>query len=272
MKLEIEQEASIGYANLRRAKTDLEHARKELEYLLIEQTLSSTHAAEFARKPIEELIPVRRGRARLEKSVTDVDLASRRLGSRRRRNQELETLAKLGEKLDHELDMIRRKIEQSTIRCDAEGVILTGELHMRVGDQVLAGERIIEIAELRHWQAELAIMEHDMPKVESGQQALLYINAFPHLEFKVFKGIVSHVPAAPGSSIDGQAPEYRVKVEIEDPVVSAAEPSYSLVPGMRVEGSILVERDRILGLLWKRLLKATGKLERKNELYLMDPS
>lgn len=270
LKLEIDQEARVGAANLRGAHTDLARARMELAHVLAEQRLSSNGAAMFARKPMEELIPVQKSQARLDKALADLDLAKKR-GFVDRRNQELETLFKLGEKLRHELETIARRIERSTVTAGIAGVVLTGDLYRRVGDRVVAGETILEIAKLNHWQAELGIAEHDIPRVKPGQRTLLYVNAFPHLEFKIFEGTVSHVPSAPGPAVAGVSEGYPVKIGVKNPHVTDGIAKYRLVPGMRVEGSIVVERARILGILWKRLLKASGKLEKKNELQLLDP-
>ena len=271
LKLEIDQETRVGKANLRGANTDLAQARMELEHVLVEQRLSSRGAAMFARKPLDKLFPVQMRRARLDKAMADVDLAEKRLGFVDRRNQELETLCKLGEKLRHELENITRRVERSTITAGIAGVVLTGDLHRRVGDRVLAGETILEIAKLNHWQAKLGIAEHDIPRVKPGQRTLLYVNAFPHLEFKVFEGTVSHVPSVPGPAVAGEPEGYPVKIGIRNPHVTDGIAKYGLSPGMHVEGSIVVERDRILGILWKRLLKASGKLEQKNEFHLLDP-
>ena len=265
LKLEIDQETRVGKANLRGAHADLARARMELVHVLAEQRLSSKGAAMFARKPLEELIPVQKSQARLDKAMADLDLAKKRLGFVDRRNQELETLFKLGEKLRHELETIGRRVERSTITAGIAGVVLTGDLRRRVGDRVLAGETILEIAQLNNWQAKLGIAEHDIPRVKPGQRTLLYVNAFPHMEFKIFEGTVSHVPSAPGA---GEPKAYPVKIGIQNPHVTDGFAKYSLSPGMQVDGSIVVERDRILGILWKRLLKASGKLEQKNEIRL----
>jgi len=159
----------------------------ELVHVLAEQSLSSQGAAMFARKPLEELFPVQQSRSRLKKAIADVDLAKKRLGFVDRRNQELMTLVKLGERLRHEFETAGRGVKRSTITAGIAGVVLTGDLHRLVGDRLLAGEAILEIAQLDYWQAKLGIAEHDIPKVQPVQRTLLYLNAFPHLEFKVFE-------------------------------------------------------------------------------------
>ena len=270
LKLEIDQETRVGRASLRGARADLARARMELEHVLAEQRLSSEGARMFARKPVEELIPVQISRARLDKAVADLDLAKKRLGFVDRRNQELATLLKLAEKLRDQFETVGRRVERSTITAGLAGVVLTGDLRRRVGDRVLAGETILEIAKLNDWQARLGISERDIPRVKTGQRTLLYVNAFPHLEFKIFEGTVTHVPSAPG--LARELDRYPVKVNIQNPYVTDGSGKYSLSPGMQVEGSIIVERGRILGLLWKRLLKARGKLEQKSELHLHEPT
>jgi multidrug resistance efflux pump len=270
LKLGIAQETRVVTASLRNAEADLEQARMELVHVLAEQRLSSDGAPMFARMPLEELIPVQKSRSRLKKAMADVDLAKKRLGFVDRRNQELATLSKLGERLRQEFETVGRGVKRSTITAEIGGVVLTGDLHRRVGDRVLAGETILEIAQLQLWQAKLEIAEHDIPKVRPGQRALLYLKAFPHLEFKVFEGTVSHVPSAPAPVVNGESVAYPVRIGIKDPRVTDGISTYSLSPGMHVEGSIVVERDRIFGILWKKLLKASGKLEQKNDIHLLD--
>jgi len=140
---------------------------------------------------------VRLGKAFLQQSQANLKLAGQRLRAVEGRRQELKTLAILHEKLEQDRERLKYILEQSMIRAKASGIVLTDGLEQRVGDRIQAGEAILEMAETDEWHARITVQEMDLPKIKTGQPVRLYINAFPHMEYKIFEGVVATVPATP---------------------------------------------------------------------------
>ena len=157
---------------------------------------------------------------------------------------------------------MENRLAKNTIRAPAAGTVLTGQLEQRVGDYLQGGETVLEVAENEEWQAQIMVKEIDLPKIEIGQPARLYVDAFPHTEYKVFEGTVEEVSATPatGSAVEGAI--YPIKVSIRDPQVSNGEQVYSLAYGMNAEVKIVVERGRVIELLWKKLLQSVEPVAR----------
>ena len=63
------------------------------------------------------------------------------------------------------------------IRAPAAGTVLTGQL-----DQREEGETVLEMAQTDEWQVRIMVKETDLLKIEIGQPARLYVNAFPQRE------------------------------------------------------------------------------------------
>ena len=106
------------------------------------------------------------------------------------------------------------------------------------------------------------VKEIDLPKIEIGQLARLYVDAFPHMEYKVFEGTVEEISATSvmENAVGGAA--YPIKVLIHDPQVSDGDQVYSLADGMNAEVKIVVERGRVIELLGKELLESVEPVAR----------
>ena len=116
-----------------------------------------------------------------------------------------------------------------------------------------------------NWQAHLLVSENDIPVVKLHQPVRLFVNAFPHMEYKVFEGKVNEISARPYAGVaSAESIVYPIKVSVQDPQVLYSDEIYSLAYGMGVEGRIVVERGRVIGLLWRRLLRSVGNAGRHN--------
>ncbi len=168
----------------------------------------------------------------------------------------------MARKLSTQHRLLKTHIKQMEIHAPVSGTVLTRDLDKRTGDYLTAGEAILELAELSGWQSEVMIPEVDIPKVKIGQIVKLYVDAFPHMQYKVFEGTVTNIPSKPELEVDAaQGVVYGVKVRIEDPVVTDGAKQYSLAYGMGVEAKIITERGPIVELLWKKFLKTIGRIE-----------
>ena len=209
----------------------------------------------------------------------EIERAKRRLAALENRKQELKTLKQMYEKLQVSHRLVKTRMEQMKIYAPVSGTVLTRDLDKREGDRIEAGEAVIELAELHSWQAEVMIQEVDIPKVKEGHKVRLYVNAFPHMEYKVFEGEVTDVPRKPEPALVGaglvpsgaMSTVYPVKINVIDPYLSAGEKECPLAYGMGVEAKIVTERGPIVDLLWKKFLKTVGKVGHPEIYRLEDP-
>ena len=262
---QIEQDRKTRSAEVVEARLNLERVRIQLEQIVTEQTLYSTVALVpegINRRPLQDLLPVRLANAALREGKADLGLAEQRLRAVEGRGQELRTLEKRRGKLEKDRTRVRSRLAQTRIAAPAKGRVLARDLTRRVGDRVEAGEAILEVAGTDAWQAKIMVKEMDLPQIGAGQQARLYIDAFPHMEFKIFEGVVEEVPTTPADVAPDGCAVYSVRVSILDPVVSDENRMYSLANGMNTQAKVVVERGRILELWWKRLMKSGDKAGR----------
>ena len=255
----MQREKAIRRAEVAKVRLEMELVALQLEQVRAEQKLYSganSLGARLTRRPLEELLPVRQSKAVLQQKEAELRLSAQRLQAVEGRKQEIRTLERLHEKLLQDRALLQHRLARTIIRAPVAGTVLTGDLDQRRGDRVQAGEALLELAESNGWQAEIVVQEADLPKVHIGQDVKLYIDAFPHMEYKVFTGAVDGVSIEPAA--DGRG--YPVKVSIADPEVRNEEQMYSLAYGMSANARIVVDRGRIAALLWSRILRSLGHI------------
>lgn len=281
---ELERERAIIEMDIARAETErdteklhMERARVEFEFY---HSVLPFHKHEDFEHPIDKLIPMREHKIRLQRAKVEIEHAKRRLAALANRKQELNELKQIYRKLRIRYRLLKTHLEQMNIHAPVSGTVLTRDLDKRIGDRIASGEAVLELAELSGWQAQVMIQEVDIPKIKIGQIVRLYIDAFPHMQYKVFEGTVTDISSKsePTTTIGaGVAPVsytgtvYPVKIHIDDPVVIYSDKKYSLAYGMGVEAKIVTERGPIVELLWKKLLKTVGKIGRP-EIYRLNGS
>ena len=262
IEVAMQQERTIRQAEVTQAGLEVERMRLELERVVAEQTLYS-NGTSLHRKPIEELVPVRLTQAMLNQREAGLALVQQRLRIVSEPSQEIVTIEKLRERLVQDRFQLQHWLERSRILARASGSVLTANLHHRLGDRLQAGETILEMAGMEIWQARIAISEVDIPKVKVGQAVHLYVEAFPHMKYKIFKGHMKEVPALPVTGISPSlTATYPVEVSIEDPQVVEGDRVYSLAYGMNVDAKIVVDCGRILTLMIEKLLSTIDKTSR----------
>lgn len=261
---QMKQERNIRQAEVSHAQRQVERMSIQLEQVVAEQTIYSAGLlpVSVVRQPLDQLLPVRLGNAWLKHAEAELDESQQRLQAVEGRTAELQTLKKQREKIEQERLRLENRLAKTTIHAPAAGTVLTGRLEQRVGDRLQEGETVLEVAQTDEWQARIMVKETDLPKIEIGQLARLYVNAFPHMEYKVFEGTVEEVSATPtmGNAVEGAV--YPIKVSIRDPQVWDGEQVYSLAYGMNAEVKIVVERGRVIELLWKELLQTVEPVAR----------
>lgn len=272
---ELERERAIIEMDIARAETDrdteklhMERARVEFEFY---HSVLPFHKHEDFEHPIDKLIPMREHKIKLQRAKVEIEHAKRRLDALDSRKQELNELKQIYRKLRVRYRLLKTHLEQMNIHAPVSGTVLTRDLDKRVGDHLAAGEAVLELAELSGWQAQVMIQEVDIPKIKIGQIVRLYIDAFPHMQYKVFEGTVTDIPQKPElitptaagvASVSAAGAVYAVKVLVRDPIITDGEKTYSLGYGMGVEAKIVTERGPIVELIWEKFLKSVGRIDR----------
>ena len=276
---ELQRERAVLETEIARAEVAYQTAQLQLEQVRQEYQIYRTYAPYredgTLRPPVDTLIPIRVHQTRIESAKVEIERAKRRLAALENRQEELRALEQMYEKLQVSHRLVKTRIEQMKIYAPVSGTVLTRDLNKREGDRIEAGEAVIELAELHSWQAEVLIQEVDIPKVKEGYKVRIYVNAFPHMEYKIFEGRVTDVPRKPepitpmgaGLVSGGMSTVYPVKISVIDPHLSDGE--CLLAYGMGVEAKIVTERGPIVDLLWKKFLKTVGKIGRP-EIYRLE--
>ena len=271
---ELDRERAIIKMDIARAEADrdteilhMERARVEFEFY---HSVLPFHKHKDYKHPIDKLIPMREHKLKLQKAEVEIEHAKRRITALDTRAQKLNELRQIAKKLSTQHRLLETHVKQMEIHAPVSGTVLTRDLDKRVGDYLEAGEAVLELAELSGWQAQVMIPEVDIPKVKIGQIVKLYVDAFPHMQYKVFEGTVAEIPRKPEATAElAQGTFYGVKIHIEDPVVTDGAKQYSLAYGMGVEAKIVTERGPIVELLWKKFLKTVGRFEQP-EIYRLE--
>ena len=258
IEMQMGRQRTLLEGELECTQLEVEGAALHLEKVRSEQRLYSE--AQLlpqgrGRRVLEDLVPVREARMAWRQKRALLRLKKQQLMAVKGGEQEIQTLLRIFEKLHQERELLKHRMERLSIRAPLGGTVLTGDLQRRVGDRIQAGEGIVEIAELDGWQARVMVGERDIPRVKKRQQVRLYIHAFPHLEYKIFSGLVEEIAVQPEAAGAG----YPVRVLIDDPQIDEGGQAFSLAHGMSADAHIVVERGRIAALLWRRLLRSLGE-------------
>lgn len=70
--------------------------------------------------------------------------------------------------VEAKLQIIRSRIEMATLRAPMDGVVTHGDLRPRVGDRVVEGEPLYQVARPDRWRVELEVPEHASADIAPG--------------------------------------------------------------------------------------------------------
>lgn len=255
--LAFEQEQRLANADRERLIVDRRHlllqlARVEAEY--------AVHLARNDRpaSDLAGLTPVRLAALRLEQTDAALRNAVARLVDREDHRQQLATFDHIHDKLVSERLFLHNQLPKYRITSPAFGTISTPDLHRLEGTHVSAGGTVAEIIVSDEWVAEALVAETDIARIKTGQTVRLFLDAFPHMRYHVFEGIVTDIPVLPESSPSPLA-VYPIRISIPSSHVADDDQSLSLVTGMKGEARIVIERGPVLQIAWRSFLKSIGR-------------
>jgi multidrug resistance efflux pump len=269
----VRQERKVLEAQINATRAEIETAELHLQQVRGEYKLYFATYPPLPgnrRKPLDDLLPVLLNRSRVRRTKAELVRGQRELDALDARRQEMTTLIKSTRILEEERRYLLKQLSRTRIASPANGTVLTNEIDKREGDLIRGGETLLEIAPLENWSAQVFVREFDIPKVQEGQSVRLYVEAFPHMEYRILEGSVKEVPVRPTEeTLNTPEPVYPVKIEVGSTDLSDGEQTFSLAYGMRVSAKIIIERGRVFDLIRKKINKAAGDVFRPG-LYVQE--
>jgi HlyD family secretion protein len=113
------------------------------------------------------------------------------------------------------------------VKAPFDGVVT--EVKVKAGDAVSEGSPLIVLSDPTALEAEVTVVEEDLPLVQSGQSASLLFDAFPQ---DTVSGVISRVVP---KRVEGDQVVYPVYITI-------AKPPAALVAGMTVDAQIVIQK------------------------------
>jgi multidrug resistance efflux pump len=151
-------------------------------------------------------------------------------------------------------DLAQQRLEKTVILAPISGAVLTPNIDELIGTKAIEGQPIIQIGNLSQMKFIVNINETDIPKVDIGQEAKIYINAFPHRRYKVFEGKITEVSLAPQVTKSGVI--FETKIEIDEPWVEVSEFRLYLKPGLSGKAKIVIKPNvRLIEKIFKGIAK-----------------
>jgi multidrug resistance efflux pump len=168
-----------------------------------------------------------------------------------RRIQEAESAVDLAEQA-HEL--AARRLRRAVVTAPVSGTILTPNTDWLMGTMASPGQAIIYIGDLTEMVFVADVSEKDISKVRKGLDCRIFINAFPHRQYKVFEGNVMEIASVPKATSAGAW--FETRIGIDEPWVEESDSRMDLRPGLSGRAEIVVEPDvRIIKIILEGIAK-----------------
>jgi membrane fusion protein (multidrug efflux system) len=124
----------------------------------------------------------------------------------------------------------------------ASGTLLTtDEFSLRIGDRIEAGTIIATVADLSRMQMKIRMPEHNISRIQVGNEVRVYMNAFPSMLYKTIPGRISVIQ--PQAVVDQNGSNIIVIVSLDENFLKYGKRRYSLMPGMAGHAKIVYERS-----------------------------
>jgi len=115
------------------------------------------------------------------------------------------------------LALAKDKLDKTIITAPISGTILTAEPEKLEGTMVKQGESVITLGCFDEYVFKVDIDESNIINVKPGQRVKIFLNSFPHREYKVFEGRVEKI--APSPIFRSGKSMFNIDIEIEEPWV-----------------------------------------------------
>jgi HlyD family secretion protein len=243
--LQVEQAAAArreAETRLQRARAQALQARRESERaaMLVARELIAPQEAERARLATEVAEhAVREAEAALE--TADKQLALARLGAQRLESMRAERDALASQRLQAraQLDEQRSHVADFAIRSPISGRVLTRTVER--GERVGDGTPLFTLVDLDRLYVKIYVPEPSIGKVALGQEARVYVDAYPDRAFAARVSRVAQEAEFTPKNVETR--EERVKLVFAVEVALAENPDGVLKPGMPADAVIRWQPD-----------------------------
>ena len=151
-------------------------------------------------------------------------------------------------------DLAQRKLEKTIGTSSVDGTVLTSNTDQLVGTKAVEGQPLIQIGDLSQMTFVARVKESDIPRVLVGQEVKIYVNAFPHRQYKVFTGQITTISSAPKVTELGVI--YETRIKIDKPWVEVSASRFYLKSGLSGKAKIVIERNvRLIESILKGIAK-----------------
>jgi RND family efflux transporter MFP subunit len=148
------------------------------------------------------------------------------------------------------LDQAKANLQKSELIAPFDGVVTN--VNIQVGQLSSASTQPIVVADLAHLEAQVTVVETDLPRIKVGQPVQMTFDALTGQTFSAKVVEVAYVGTVTSGVVN-----YPVTIALDQPSTSSA--SQQIRPGMTANVTIVVEqRDNIL-LVPNRAVKTTGR-------------
>ncbi len=152
------------------------------------------------------------------------------------------------------LELAQRRLEKSVVKSPASGTVLTSDTDKLIGTLAAEGQPVVQIGDLSRMEFVASLRESDISDVQIGQDSRIYLNAFPHREYKVFRGKVVEIASAPKITVAGVV--FETRMSIDEPWVESSNSRIDLRPGLSGRAEIIFEFDvRIIEIILDGIAK-----------------
>ncbi len=137
------------------------------------------------------------------------------------------------------------KINQSKnldIIAPIDGTLLTtDEFNLRTGDKIDPGTIIATVADLSEMRMKVRVHEHNISKVQVGNEVRVYVNAFTSMLYSTISGKVTRL--IPQAQSDNTGTYFVVIIALDKNSLTRGGRQFKLVPGMAGSAKIVYDKS-----------------------------
>lgn len=145
--------------------------------------------------------------------------------------------------IDYDVELTKIKgVKNFDVVAPASGTFLTtDEFNLRVGDKIDPGSIIATIADLNKMRMKVRVPDHNISKVQKGNDVHIYLNAFPVMLYKALSGHVNVI--YPQAQIDNTGSNFIVIISLDKNNLIYGSCNIKLFPGMVGYAKVTYEKS-----------------------------
>lgn len=233
----------------------------------VSQNVGAHLSADDSTSKRRQPVLLREKRVLLEQAQLALSHARDLVSEERIKDIEIENARKAVASAQAEAEFAVEAVTRTRIVAHRSGCVQGCNLDELSGTYVSAGQPLFKIVDATHWSAVGYATERDLPKIKTGLDAELYIQAYPYEQYRTFEGCVAGVSTSylqSGSEVVKTAVSgnlYPVEIRITDEELTGGIGPVILRDGLNAEVKVIVRRDRIITLLLEKLFSTARRLK-----------